>query len=80
MTVLSVHCPRCMHANEDPFEVMARDEVDWMNCHGCGKKFFFLLAGCDTCVDESIFTWRNLPSPAQTRPRFAAAPVAAASH
>ena len=38
----AVHCPHCNDANHDPFEVMARGEVDWTLCAGCGERFIFL--------------------------------------
>ena len=38
-----------------------------MHCDGCGKQFFF-RSPLRCLRRESIFTWRNLPSPTQTRP------------
>ncbi|GAB3759110.1 hypothetical protein GCM10028796_05800 [Ramlibacter monticola] len=62
MEVLSVSCPYCSGSKEDAFETMARDRVDWTNCDSCKGKFFYLLACCDACVEESVFSWRERPS------------------
>jgi hypothetical protein len=63
----AVHCPHCDAANEDPFEVMARGDVDWMNCAACRRKFFFLIAECQACEEECEFAWQAAPSPEWTR-------------
>ena len=63
----AVHCPHCDAANEDPFEVMVRGDVDWMNCGACGSKFFFLIAECQACEEESVFAWQAAPPPEGTR-------------
>jgi hypothetical protein len=63
----AVHCPHCDAGNEDPFEVMARGDVDWMNCCSCRGKFFFLIAECQTCEAECVFAWHAAPPPDWTR-------------
>lgn len=56
MTHFSVTCPACQHANDDPFEVMARGSVDWTTCVGCRRPFSYLILLCEHCVEESAFT------------------------
>ena len=61
-----VQCPHCRHGNEDPFEVMTRGEVDWTLCASCNVKFFYLMADCQACEEECVFTWRAAPESPQT--------------
>jgi transcription elongation factor Elf1 len=67
LSFFSVSCPHCEQANEDPFEVMARDDIDWMNCGACKRNFFFLLASCERCEGESVFAWCQAPTPPEIR-------------
>ena len=62
----AVCCPHCNDANGDPFEVMARGEIDWTLCAGCGKRFYFLVAECNACEEESVFAWKEAPVPPWT--------------
>jgi hypothetical protein len=62
MAVLSVSCPYCFGSKEDAFETMSRDSLDWTHCDSCKGKFFYFLASCETCVEESVFSWRERPS------------------
>jgi hypothetical protein len=62
----AVHCPHCRHGNEDPFEVMALGDLDWTRCASCGRKFFYLIADCQACEGESVFTWAAPPEPPWT--------------
>jgi transcription elongation factor Elf1 len=63
----SVICPRCGAANEDPFEVMTRDDVDWTTCGNCRTRFFFLATDCEQCEHEAVFAWPAAPAPEEMR-------------
>jgi hypothetical protein len=66
MTTFELQCPHCQAANEDPFEVVPRGEFDWMICTGCTKKFYFFVAECEACEEETVFTWQVVPEPPWT--------------
>jgi uncharacterized OB-fold protein len=68
MAELSVPCPHCAHATNDAFETMTRDGVDWTHCGSCQEKFFYLLACCDACGEESTFSWRKRSTPFEAEP------------
>lgn len=67
MTTFAVKCPHCLASDEDPFEVLARGDIDWTMCVSCGKKFYFLVVECQACEEESVFTWQAVPEPPWTR-------------
>ena len=57
----AVICPHCQCGNEDPFDVMTRNDIDWTHCESCGRKFHYLIADCASCEEESVFAWREPP-------------------
>jgi hypothetical protein len=63
----AVHCPHCQRGNDDPFEVMARGEIDWTHCCWCKRLFFFMIAECKACEEESIFAWPGAPLPPEIK-------------
>lgn len=63
----ALHCPHCTCGNDDPFEVMARGHVDWMHCSGCARHFYFLIAECKACEEESTFAWQGAPLPSDMK-------------
>ena len=62
----AVNCPHCRFGNVDPFEVMTRGDLDWTLCASCGRKFYFLIADCAACEEESMFAWEEPPAPPWT--------------
>lgn len=63
----AVPCPYCHRSKDDPFEVMARGDIDWTHCSWCTRRFLFLIAECKACEEESVFTWPEAPLPLEIR-------------
>lgn len=61
MTEFAVTCPHCDTANTDPFEVFPQNRLDWNLCADCQRQFHFAVMECDSCGEESIFTWKSDP-------------------
>lgn len=61
MQVLSVPCPHCRDAKDDAFEVMARNAIDWTKCDACSRPYQYVIAECDRCDAETVFSWRERP-------------------
>lgn len=67
LMTFAVQCPDCQRGNDDPFEVMARGHVDWTHCCWCSQHFFFLIAECKSCEEESVFAWSAAPLPGEIK-------------
>jgi ribosomal protein L37E len=59
----AVICPHCQVGNEDPLDMMTRNDLDSTHCESCGKKFHYLIADCASCEEESVFEWQEAPDP-----------------
>lgn len=57
----AIACPHCGAATKDPFEVFTRGAIARQHCMTCGKDFHFLIADCEVCEEESVFTWPEEP-------------------
>lgn len=60
---LVLACPHCQHLQEDPFEILLPNGIDWMKCEACEKPFFFAILECEYCAFESGYSWLAEPLP-----------------
>jgi len=61
MSSLRITCPHCHEEHDDPFEVLASDQLHSMLCEGCGARFWLAIMECHRCAAEQTFTWGHQP-------------------
>ena len=66
-TVLTLFCPYCGTQLADDLECLGPGQPDTLGCEnpGCGQRFAYLIRECLKCGEESVFSWRVMPKPAE---------------
>ena len=67
---LILRCPFCGHQHPDDWEILGPGGPEFFRCENaaCMMSFAFLIHECSSCVRDSVFTWKEMPS----RPAVAA--------
>ncbi len=63
--MLAVQCPFCRHEHTDDFECLDSGRLDSLRCENarCNERFPFLFRECLACGEESVFSWKTVPTP-----------------
>ena len=61
---LALQCPFCRHEHTDDFECLDSARPDSLRCEntGCNERFSFLFRECLACGEETVFTWKTMPT------------------
>jgi hypothetical protein len=66
MKPLILTCPHCGSTRADELECLSPGGPDAIRCDSpnCLRSFVFLIHECSACAEDSVFTWKELPTPA----------------
>ena len=59
---LNFNCPHCNHEYIDELEVLDIDVLHDFKCENCDLPFVMLYKECETCSEETVFVWKEVPS------------------
>ena len=65
--MLLVPCAHCQTEYADEFETLDDGHIGTLRCgnENCGREFWYIFYECLACGEETVFTWKEPPAPAE---------------